>query len=82
VDVIEAIHTRRSVRLYTSRSVEHDLIEEIIWDAAQAPPPHTGQTPWTFNVVEGVERISVYGDEALNYARLIFNTWVRGRSIK
>jgi nitroreductase len=69
VDAIEAIHTRRSVRSYTSRSVECDLIEEIIWDAAQAPPPHSGQVPWTFNVVDGAERVSVYGDEALKYAR-------------
>ena len=41
----------------------------MIWDAAQAPPPFSGQVPWTFNVVEGVERISAYGDEALQYAR-------------
>ena len=69
VDVIEAIHTRRSIRSYSPRVVERDLIEEIIWDAAQAPPPFSGQVPWTFNVVAGVERIAAYGDEALQYAR-------------
>ena len=69
MDVIEAIHTRRSIRSYSPRPVERELIEDIIWDAAQAPPPFSGQTPWTFNVVEGVERISAYGDEALQYAR-------------
>jgi nitroreductase len=69
MDVIDAIHTRRSVRSYSSRRVEHDIIKEIIWDAAQAPPPFSGQMPWTFNVVEGVERISTFGDEALQYAR-------------
>jgi hypothetical protein len=49
--------------------VERELIEQVIWDAPQAPPPFSGQLPWTFNVIQGVERISAYGDEALQYAR-------------
>lgn len=69
MDVIEAIHTRRSVRAYSSRPVERELIEHVIWDAAQAPPPLSGQVPWTFNVILGTERISAYGDRALRYAR-------------
>ena len=69
MDVIEAIHTRRSIRAYSPRLVEREAIEDIIWDAAQAPPPFSGQLPWTFNVVQGVDRISAYGDEALQYAR-------------
>ena len=69
MDVVEAIHTRRSVRSYSPRPVERELIEAIIWDAAQAPPPFSGQLPWTFNVVQGAERISAYGNEALIYAR-------------
>ena len=69
MDVIEAIHTRRSIRSYLHQPVERELIEQVIWDAAQAPPPFSGQLPWTFNVVQGVERISAYGDEALQYAR-------------
>jgi hypothetical protein len=44
--------------------VERELIEEIIWDAAQAPPPFSGQSPWTFNIVRGTERISAHGDQA------------------
>ena len=69
MDVVAAIHTRRSVRSYLLRPLGRELIEEIIWDAAQAPPPFSGQLPWTFNVVQGAERISAYGDEALKYAR-------------
>src|SRR5580698_4930321 len=69
VDVIEAIHTRRSVRAFTSQPVQRDLICELIWDAAQAPPPFAGQTPWTFNVIEGADRIARYGDRAKQYAR-------------
>ena len=56
MDVIEAIHTRRSIRSYAPRPVERRLIEEVVWDAAQAPPPFSGQMPWTFNVVEGIQR--------------------------
>ena len=69
MDLIEAIHTRRSIRSYLRLACRTRLIEEVIWDAAQAPPPFSGQLPWTFNVVQGVERISAYGDEALQYAR-------------
>jgi nitroreductase len=69
VDVIEAIHGRRSVRAYLPRPVERELIEAVIWDAAQAPPPFSGESPWTSNVVQGLERIAAYGDEALQYAR-------------
>jgi len=69
MDVIDAIHTRRSIRSYSPHPVERDLIEEIIWDAAQTPPSFSGQVPWTFNVLEGVEQIAALGDEALKYAR-------------
>jgi nitroreductase len=69
MDVIEAIHGRRSIRSYAPRSVERDLIESVILDAAQAPPPFNGQVPWTFNVVQGVERIATLGTLAMDYAR-------------
>jgi nitroreductase len=69
MDVLEAIHGRRSVRSYDPKPVEHDLIESVILDAAQAPPPFRGQNPWAFNVVQGVQRIAAYGARAMNYAR-------------
>ena len=69
MDAIEAIYTWRSIRSYSPRPVGRRLIEEVILDAAQAPPPFSRQIPWTFNVVEGVERILACGDEALQYAR-------------
>ena len=68
MDVIEAIHTRRSVRAYTDQPLDRDLIGALIWDAAQAPPPFAGQIPWTFNVVQGAERIARYGERAKLYA--------------
>ena len=57
MDVIAAIHGRRSVRSYDPKPVERELIERVIEDAAQAPPPFRGQVPWAFNVLQGVERI-------------------------
>jgi nitroreductase len=69
MDVIAAIHGRRSVRSYDPKPVERDLIENVIADAAQAPPPFRGQVPWAFHVVQGVERIAAYGTRAMDYAR-------------
>jgi nitroreductase len=35
MDVIDAIHSRRSIRSYQSNLVDRDLIDSVIWDAAQ-----------------------------------------------
>ena len=69
MDVVEAIHGRRSIRSYAATPVEREILESIILDAAQAPPPLSGQMPWTFNVVQGVERITALGKAAMNYAK-------------
>ena len=69
MDLIHAIHSRRSIRCYTAEPVDRDLILDLIWDAAQAPPPFAGQAPWTFNVVEGSARLADYGARAKRYAR-------------
>ena len=70
MDVIEAIHTRRSIRAYEARDIERNLIEEILWDAAQAPtPPVSGSDPFAFVVIQGAEWIAECGALALQYAR-------------
>ena len=69
MDTIEAIHSRRSIRVYVPKPVERDLIEDVIYDAAQAPPPFSGQIPWTFNVIQGIDRIAELGQRAMEYAR-------------
>ena len=69
MDVIAAIHGRRSVRSYDPRPVPRELIENVILDAAQTPPPFRGQLPWAFNVIEGVERIAGYGARAMDHAK-------------
>jgi hypothetical protein len=55
--------------LLSTEHVDRDLIESVIWDAAQAPPPFSSQIPWTFNVIEGVERIAALGARAMDHAR-------------
>jgi nitroreductase len=70
VDVIEAIHGRRSIRDYLPRAVEQSLIEAIIEDAAQAPwTPISAPEPWVFTVIRGAANISGYGARALQFAR-------------
>jgi nitroreductase len=69
MEVVEAIYGRRSIRSYAQRPVERDLIEAIILDAAQAPPPTSGAVPWTFNVVLGIERIAALGIMAMTHAK-------------
>ena len=69
MDTIEAIHTRRSIRAYTAEAIDRRLIEDLIRDAAQTPPPFARQVPWTFNVVQGTERIADYGQRAKQYAK-------------
>ena len=69
MDVIAAIHGRRSVRSYQPTPVPRELIEAIITDSAQAPPPFRGIVPWAFNVIDGAKRIAVYGERAMDYAR-------------
>ncbi len=67
---VDAIHTRRSIRAYQPRTVDRHIIEEILWDAAQAPtPPVSGETPFTFVVIEGAEKVALHGMQALAFAR-------------
>ena len=67
---VDAIHNRRSVRAYQARPVDRHVIEEIVWDAAQAPtPPTSGETPFTFVIIEGADKVALYGIQALAHAR-------------
>jgi nitroreductase len=54
MDTIEAIHGRRSIRSYTVTPLERDQVESVLWDAAQAPPPFSGQVPWITAVADSV----------------------------
>ena len=70
VDVIEAIHGRRSIRSYEARQPDRALIEALIWDAAQAPPPTVrAAVRWSFVVIEGARRLAGLGERAMAFAR-------------
>ena len=69
MDVIEAIHGRRTIRAYRLDAVDRHLLEQVLWAAVQAPtPPVSGQSPWTICVIEGAERLATYGARAKKYA--------------
>lgn len=69
MNVIEAIHGRRSIRLYRPEVVDRAVIEDLVWAAAQAPtPPASGDTPWAFCVIEGRGRLAAYGERAKAFA--------------
>jgi nitroreductase len=69
MDVIEAIHTRRTVRAYEQRSLPREVLVELVWDAAQAPPPAIRDVGrWAFVAVEGVARLADFGHRAKAFA--------------
>jgi nitroreductase len=50
LDAIEALKTRRSIRLYEEKPVPRELIEEII-DTARLAPSGRNTQPWEFVVI-------------------------------
>ncbi|AJE03785.1 nitroreductase family protein [Geobacter pickeringii] len=54
MDVLEAIHTRRSVRQFTAEPVSREEVKEILRAGASAPSGLNNQ-PWRFAVVRGDE---------------------------
>ncbi len=50
-DILELIHTRRSIRRYEARPVPAQLVERILEAAIRAPSAHNRQ-PWRFAVIE------------------------------
>jgi len=70
MDTIEAIHGRRSVRSFAARAPDRALIEALIWDAAQAPPPAIRNLQrWAFVVIEGAARLAEMSARAKAFAR-------------
>ena len=69
MDVIEAIHRRRTIRVYRPEPVSRALLQQVLWAAVQAPtPPVSGAAPWKICVIEGAERLAEYGTRAKQYA--------------
>ena len=50
-DLIELIHSRRSIRRYTDAAVPPELVERLLTAATWAPSAHNRQ-PWRFAILE------------------------------
>ncbi|MDE3151632.1 MAG: nitroreductase [Gemmatimonadota bacterium] len=59
MDIHDAIHARRSVKLFTDRPIAREQIERLLEAAAQAPN-HRMTQPWRFYVL-GPEARRAYG---------------------
>ncbi len=51
MNLLDALHTRRSIRRYLDRPVPPNLIDQLIDAATRAPSAHNRQ-PWRFVVIE------------------------------
>ncbi|MBU1003662.1 MAG: nitroreductase family protein [Proteobacteria bacterium] len=51
MDILEAIHTRRSIRKFTDQPVDKELVTQLL-QAAMAAPSAGNAQPWHFVVIE------------------------------
>jgi nitroreductase len=67
IDIIENLHTRRSIRAFTNAPVERSIVLKII-ELAQRAPSAANHQPWKVYVLEGAfkKRVSdvVKGERA------------------
>jgi len=54
MDTLEAIHTRRSIRVYQDKPITEELIKTLL-KAAMASPSARNQQPWGFVVITDAE---------------------------
>jgi nitroreductase len=54
LDAINCLKTRRSIRAYDARSVDHSIIEDIV-DCARNAATAMNNQPWAFLVIENAE---------------------------
>lgn len=65
MDIYEAIHSRRSIRLYEDRPLEHRVLDRLFKAAGEAPSAANSQ-PWHFHVATGMTREVVVQQMALS----------------
>jgi signal transduction histidine kinase/nitroreductase/ActR/RegA family two-component response regulator len=69
MNIIDAIHGRRSVRSFAPQPVPREVVEDLLWHAVQVPlPPVSDEHSWAVLVVEGAQRLAEYGERAKRYA--------------
>jgi nitroreductase len=65
MDIYEAIHSRRSVRLFEDRAVDRKVLDRLLAAAGEAPSSANSQ-PWHFHVATGSTREAVVQEMALS----------------
>ena len=74
--IFDGIKSRRSVRLYNSKTIEIEIINQIIESAIWAPSGKNGQ-PWKFkvttekNIIEEISKLSVKSKRLNDMPRFI-----------
>lgn len=58
MELFEAIHGRRSIRMFDGRPIDHALVADIL-DAATYAPSRMNTQPWHFHVATGGARKNV-----------------------
>src|SRR5258708_27894605 len=72
MDVLQAIHTRRSVRKWLPKAVPDEMTEQIL-EAGRLAPSAGNFQPWTFIAVADPltkERIQKIAEESKNLSRI------------
>ena len=69
MDVIEVIHSWRSIRSFRAEALTRAEVEDLLWHAVQVSTPPGNETPWSMCVLEGVEHIERLGEQAIDFAR-------------
>ena len=69
MNLIDALHGRRSIRHYLPTALPHAQVEDLLWHAVQVPrPPICTDDAWAFVVIAGVQRLTALGARAKAYA--------------
>jgi len=68
----EALKTRRSVRIYSPKSVPKDLITQLI-DCARLAPTARNEQPWEFIAITGKEMLKKVAEQT-DHGRFIANS--------
>ena len=81
MDFVEVVRNRRSVREYSTKSIQRAQIERLI-EAAILAPSAMNQQPWAFAALLDPERIASYAQEAkgwllANISETTFDTSAR-----
>jgi nitroreductase len=69
MDTIEAIFTRRSIRVYTDQPIPDDLVDKLLRAAMQAPSAGNQQA-WQFVAVTGRAQLNALA-EVLPYGKML-----------